>query len=775
MKILFKLSLIALMTTSIVYGQLRDYRTHTRGMLWETVFNTGEIGRAYDDGEGGSRPEFHSMEWPGNSAFKLDNVEYHGFWNAFGGGVWLGADTGRVGNRKFFKMEEGDIVTCGFVTDDGGRAITVEGKYSFPISIEKKTNFPVNDDGSINESYDPFEAEEIIVAQWDTPLGVTVTRTSRAWSFPDYDDFIIFEYEMENTGNRLPATASYDTLYEMTVVFGYTHCPSMVAYQRQYGKWDYFDMRSEEMYGRFDLKRWLWYGHTRNGKPDPLYYEQWGESGEYGGGLTAPGSVGFMTLYYDHEHLSKFNRTPKTRFYVNRTDGIDDHKFVWDKKRGNGSGYPAFDAKMKQPYLTRVENTKMQNPGRGSDWLDGKVNRKTSPFIPGRLNSKGQLYQDTSKISSYWFGRSKMVVAQAYTQACAKVLGFGPYALPPGEKLRFTIAEVAGYGPGLASDSIYDDYGGGTGDFPNEYGPYFHPVPSWYDTLTYPFLNKIEGLGMGSDYLQKYDLPEYVNSDVVSMRQVADRAIQMYKGGAVVKHDTLQYEPLDSPPTGNYEPLSIPFPSPAITVAGEGLILSKITWGPQVESVTNSTPGFQLLNAPFDHYEVLRANHAIGPWTVLEEMIVPGDARYFNSETNQYEFEDETANLNTTYYYAVLSVDESGEVGGLTNLTKHEAQYSSVNALGKVYAAPNPFIVSSGYADDADKLGIYGLPEKATIKIYSYSGQLVETIEHDAPKFSTAWLQISRNNQWIASGVYYFTVEDISTGDKTWGKFVIIH
>lgn len=774
MKSSLRLILIIFTIFSVAFGQSRDYQTHTRGMLWETVFNTGEIGRTYDDGDGGSRPEFHSWEWPGNSAFKLDNAEYHGFWNAFGGGLWIGADTGRAGNRNFFKLPDGGIVSCGLVSDNGGRGVEVEGKYSFPISIEKITNFPLIDDGSINSGYDPYEAEEIIIAKWDTPIGVTVTRTSRAWSFPDYDDFIIFEYEFENTGNRLPTTASYDTLYEMTVAFGYSHCPSMVAYQRQYGRWNYDDYKWEDTYGRFDLKRWLWYGHNRNGKPDPVYFEQWARTGEHGGGLTAPAAVGFLTLYYDHDHLAKFREVPKTEFFVDRSDGINDHRYVWDKTLPN-SPAPADDARMKQPYLTRVENTAMKNPGRGDDWLNGKVSRKTGPFIPGRLNSKGQLYQDLDRITPYWIGRSKMVVAQAYTQACAKVLGFGPYVLPPGEKLRFTIAEVAGYGPGLASDSVYWDFGGGTGDYPNELGPYFHPVPSWYDTLYYPFLNKIEGLGMGNTYLQKYPLPPYVNSDVISMRQVADRAIQMYKGGPVVKYDTLQYEPLDSPPSGVYAPLSIPCPSPVIWVRGEGAVLSKIEWGPQVESITKSTPGFHLLRAPLHHYEVIRGVEPIGPWTVLDSMITPGDARFFNAESNMYEFIDNTANLNTTYYYAVVAVDSLGLKGGLTNLKKHNAQYTAVTKLGKVYVAPNPFVVKSGYLDDSDKIGIYGLPEKATIKIYSYSGQLVETLEHDAPLYSTAWLQLSRNSQWIASGIYYFTVEDKTTGDKVWGKFVIIH
>ena len=773
MNSIFKTFLLVLALSTVASAQLtRDYRTHTRGMLWQTVFNTGEIGRAYDDGASGSLPDNHSMEWPGNSAFRLGEEKFDGFYNAFGGGIWIGADTGKVGNRKFFTLANGGIVECGMVSDNGGNAIPVEGMFSYPVSIEKITNFPLNADGSVNANYNPNEAEEIIKAKWDTPIGVTVTRTSRAWSFPDYDDFIIYEYELENTGNRRAQGASLDTLYEMTVTFALATSPSMVAYQRQYGRWSSGDMNSEHMYNRFDLKRWLWYGHTRDGKPDPTYFNQWAASGEHGGGLTAPASVGFMPLYFDHDHLAKFRAVPQTKFYVNTQDAINDHKYIWDKTLANGIT-PANDARFKQPYLTRTENTNFQ-PTKAADWLDGKMLRKTPPFIPGRLQLKGQLVQDESKITKYWFGRAQMVVTQAYTQANAKAYGFGPYVLPPHEKIKFTIAEVAGYGPGVEKDSIYNDFGGGTGDTPVEPGPYFHSVPSWYNTLTYPYLNKTPGLTMGSTYLKNYPLPSYVNSKVISMRDVADRAIQIYKGGSVIKYDTLQYEPLNSPSTGVYSPLFIPCPSPIISVYGEGPILSKISWGPQVESITSSTAGFAKLHAPLSHYKVLRAINPIGPWTVLDS-VSKGDIRYFDAEKKLYIFNDATAHLNTTYYYAVVSVDALGGKSGLTNLTKHDAQFVAVKTIGKVYAAPNPFIVTSGYSDNSNKIGIYGLPEHATINVYSYAGQHIQTIEHDAPKYSTAWVQISRNNQWIASGVYYFTVEDKTTHDKAWGKFVIIH
>ncbi|RPI06637.1 MAG: hypothetical protein EHM64_02325, partial [Ignavibacteriae bacterium] len=604
-----KIIFILLVSSSIALGQLtRDYKTHTRGMLWETVFNTGEIGRTYDDGEAGSRPEFHAMEWPGNSAFKLGDQKFDGFYNSFGGGIWIAGDTGKAGNRQYFKLSNGGVVECGMVSDNNGRPTTVEGIFSYPISIEKTTNYPLNEDGSINSGYKPNEAEEIIKASWDTPIGITVYRTSRAWSFPDFDDFIIYEYELVNTGNRLPAGSSYDTLYEATVTFAYAVCPSMVAYQRQYGRWSSGDMNSEDMYGRFDLKRWLWYGHNRTGKPDPTYFSQWASTGENGGGLTGPASVGFMPLYYDRAHLARYATIPKTQFYVNTTDGIDDNNYIWDAYIG---GRPAASARLKQPYLTRTDNTNFQ-PEKAADWLNGKLSRKTQPFIPGRLQLKNQTIQDTSKIGWNWIGRAQMVVTQAYTQACSKAYGFGPYVIPPHDTVRFAIAEVAGYGPGVASDSLYEDFGGGTGDTPVEPGPFFHPVPSWYNEISYPYLNKTAGLSMGSTYLQTNPLPSYVNSNVISMRQVADRAIQMYKGGSVIKYDTIKnYDPRFNPARGVYAPATIPCPSPVTQVTVEKDCLTRITWGPDVESLTRSTTGFTNMHAPLSYYQVLRSVSAI--------------------------------------------------------------------------------------------------------------------------------------------------------------------
>jgi hypothetical protein len=50
-------------------------------------------------------------------------------------------------------------------------------------------------------SYDPSLPEEMITGTWNTDLGVTVTRRSYTWSFPGYQDFIIYDYIFKNTGD----------------------------------------------------------------------------------------------------------------------------------------------------------------------------------------------------------------------------------------------------------------------------------------------------------------------------------------------------------------------------------------------------------------------------------------------------------------------------------------------------------------------------------------------------------------------------------------------
>ena len=217
------------------FAQIREYRIHDRGMLHNTVFNTGEIGRAWQTGDAGNRTSVPLMEWPPYSKTILDGIEYDGQHNILGAGIYIGA------NKDGLPGEDNRLFAlCG-----GVGASTPEvsiGRWSFPLYMEEIENFPFLEDGSLNPNYDPNEAEEIIRTSWATSTGITVTRTSRAWSYPDYDDFIIYEYEFEYTGDMdgNPTTIEMtDKLKDVMICPNYGFAPSMYGSQRTYLEWKY--------------------------------------------------------------------------------------------------------------------------------------------------------------------------------------------------------------------------------------------------------------------------------------------------------------------------------------------------------------------------------------------------------------------------------------------------------------------------------------------------------------------------------------------------------
>ncbi|MDI6804558.1 MAG: T9SS C-terminal target domain-containing protein [Bacteroidota bacterium] len=708
-----------------LFSQLRDFRIHQRGMLHQTVFNTGEVGRTFDNGTAGMLVGYPSMEWPPNSSMIIDRTKYAGQHNSFGGGLYIGGTRGTV--RQY--------IYCGAVTDATGKATQVENIYSYPISIERIENYPVLATGILNPAYNPDEAEEIIVAKWGTPLGITVTRTSRAWSYPGYDSFIIYEYELHNT--------TPDTVKDTFIGWGYGFMTSMFGYERRFNRWAEADSRSRDQFARFDLKRYMTYNHDRTGNPDTTFFNLWSKPGNRGG-LNSPQAAGIMMLYYDYQNLALRGQTST---YVSPSDTA----LVWDANR-----------KMKQPWLNRYENANLY-PTKLQTWLD-PLSRKSSVF-------KGA--NDSINFSAdnfHWIGRAKPSQTLGWSQPAGHGYGFGPYTLPPNSVSRFVVAEVVGYGPGVASDSVYRDLGGGIRGEPD---PYLQKIPSWCKTLTYPNVGNPPYIG--SNYLQTNPLPWYVTPGVVSIRDVADRAIQMYTGRPLAKYDTSQYEPMNSRPNGfgAYNTIKIPFPAPMIKIENTRAAVNKIIWGPQVEEFT--TP---KLNAPFAYYKAMRATHPLGPWTLIDS-VGKRDPRYFHDSV--YVVLDRESNIGEFVYYAVFSVDSLGGKGGMTNFTKWETQAPAVvGTLGKVYVVPNPLIVTSGLGGSdpdgevTDKVQFMGLTKRCTIRIFSYSGQLINTIEHNRDTYGNPWYQISRNNQILASGVYFFVVEDES-GAHSRGKFVIIH
>ena len=67
--------------------------------------------------------------------------------------------------------------------------------------------------------YIPFdeEAEEMIITQWKNELNIQITRKARAWSYQDYDDFILVEVIFENIGTNTVEDAYFTFMNAFSV------------------------------------------------------------------------------------------------------------------------------------------------------------------------------------------------------------------------------------------------------------------------------------------------------------------------------------------------------------------------------------------------------------------------------------------------------------------------------------------------------------------------------------------------------------------------------
>lgn len=726
---------------AVGYGQSRDFRVHQRGMLHETVYNTGELGRSYHQGQAGNQTAVPLLEWPAHSQAIVDGVQYDGMHNSLGGGIWIAADAPDT-TRRMYAFGGGV---------GSSRPEIAAGVWSFPLVIHRKENFPVLADGSLNPGYDPDEAEEVIVARWATSVGITVTSTSRAWSYPDYDDFIIFEYEFEHTGDRdgNPQTVeSRATLEDVLIAFPHGFAPAMFGYLRKYNRYEYDLMERNNLRGRFDHTRWMNYVLNMDGMPDPKYYEQWAAEGRYGGGLNAPAAIGHMMLYYDTKHLARVGQTKAFRGYSQEDSALVVHPGGW----------------IKQPYFNRLETSNLRSSKIESDLM--VPSSRASPYRTGTIDSPDAAFRCDEEPDGVncWVGRGQFNHRQT-RKAVGRYFAMGPYRLNHGDRVRFAVAAVAGFGAARVEETRagLKDFGGSCGEDCGEQTKFgLYPVPNLYETVTYGGSTG-NAFTYGSTYLSKHPLPSYVNSDVVTIRDVADRAKEAYTGAS----SPPPYWPAEHPEKGRYR-LPVPVPAPALQVLSNDRAQNIVRWGPQVESFTHPR-----LQGAFHHYEVYKAGHPLGPWQLLAT-VSPRDAQYFDD--GRYEVVDPAVRVGESFYYSVLSVDDGGKKSGRTNLVQHTTQLGGTKTLEQVYVVPNPFIVRSGFEGGGEaeqRIGFYNLPEQATIRIYSYSGQLVHTIDHNDALYSRAWFQLSRNAQLIASGVYFYVVET-PDGARTHGKFVVI-
>ena len=196
------------------------------------------------------------------------------------------------------------------------------------------------------------------------------------------------------------------------------------------------------------------------------------------------------------------------------------------------------------------------------------------------------------------------------------------------------------------------------------------------------------------------------------------------------------------------------------------------------------------------------------PLSLEEEVPDPNeltDDGYFK----YFEYQVEIENLLPTveYWVSVTAFDFGSPKSGLPSLESAvtlgaQNAYAQFNpnqvaseTSPKVYVYPNPYRLDGAYLDEGYEgrkegqsslpidrvraINFVNVPSNSIIRIYSLDGDLVREIAHDSdPTDPTAnhaeWNMITRNTQLTVSGLYYWTVENVDTGEVQIGKLVII-
>lgn len=175
-----------------------------------------------------------------------------------------------------------------------------------------------------------------------------------------------------------------------------------------------------------------------------------------------------------------------------------------------------------------------------------------------------------------------------------------------------------------------------------------------------------------------------------------------------------------------------------------------------------------------DTYNELRpdGNHIL--WEVIAEV-----------NPDQTEYTDIDVIRGEAYHYAVTAVDNQGlESSKYANRAEIAAFAFEPGAedANSVRIVPNPYIRKAedfNFTENDNQLLFVNLPPFCTLRIFTVTGDLVQTIEHQSGSADEKWDQVTESNQYVASGVYILQIdnaEDLNGNSlpSSIEKFVIV-
>ena len=600
-------------------------------------------------------------------------------------------------------------------------------RYNNPVyTVENKDIGPIITDlGTVDPSKCIGTSDQTMIVTNDYANGIEIQRKILGWSQQFHDNYVVVDMTFTNKSDK-PVTGMYVSIQDQTA----------------------YNLRADGQnpsVASVDSKgnsRWWHYIGSKTSDSVRVMYEYDGDD------PNKPGDQMAQPLTQQNGRLLRNDFAFTATLWASKQPYIPSGTMVDNHDQNDVDD-------LSQPSVATIGNNQVLNfpifP------LNDPDSKTAYDFISGDLLSAedqtgpdirpGHFRKNLDDLGLVTAGGQPGISANAdsWESLC---LSYGPYDLQPGQQVR--VVKVMGYA-GISRKKAL------------EVGK------QWLTgTLTDPMPNKPNGdfpdnfaFPAGTTQQDKYK-DKWFSTGIDSVILSVKRAIYNFKSGYNV--------PVTPPPPTSYTVLG----------TGEGI---ELTW---------SDPNAEAMNG-FQGYRIMRKVSTLDTTYYQQVAAIPSSDK---AATHKYTDANNILFGANYYYYiqAGVKIDENDQNAypadrGKTiwssrvwypqntpALPKRRPQ----NNLDSIWIAPNPYnfndpnLKGYGFTDDRGIL-FFNLPSTVTIRIFSESGNLIKTIEHDDPitkSGSDQWLMINENRQPIASGIY-IVVFQTPDGNIAYQKLVV--
>jgi hypothetical protein len=631
-------------------------------------------------------------------------------------GLWMGATNFYDPVEK--KAKSIKVIGSGPRYDDANSSNEM---FSKSIKLIGRTNPPIvivdAATGSSNTLYDVLDEEDpnlpcdrMIVNQYNTSMGISVTRKILAFKQQNHNNYFIHDYVLKNTGIYNAAGDTHQqTITGLQIYFNYRQAYNGVTTTGSTSTWGSFDAEWGQgvVYDDFgppyrertDSLRCFYGFYTPvksgYGQRNPViakgYDWDWGCPNQTGGGKNLDGLLGAakfggcVTL-----HASK---GPGNLFNVD--DYNEPSTVNWFNPDGNTCTNPQ------------------------SQYDEGAMGLRWSQMTEGHLpQSLWQSVGDGRYVTD-WNGTDPL-----HPLGGEMGQGYGPYTLAPGDSIHIVFAEGVS---GISWEKC------------REIGANWYP---YYTGTGAPSpLIKPDGSNATS-------ITDYQKSWVLTGK---DSILQTYKNARANFR------------SGYNIPQAPPEPSQFTVESGGDRI--RLTWADNAKSspyfngyvVYRSESLVKDYRAVYVKVFECDKNYVFPP---------PGTPQWDDTSANR--------GFNYYYYVQSKDDGTQNDIEPgvplysslFLTLTTSPAQLlrPSGNLLGEVRVVPNPYDIRSrkwqfGETGPYDRIMFYGIPPRCKLKIYSEDGVLIWEKLHTNGSGDEFWDSKTSSNQIVVSGIYILYVE----------------